>query len=140
MICIILAMNSYQIWYLRRIKNTQNAYTYLPFLYNQAIADLLLGISYLCAIVSNLALTDKNMDLCGLFVGVCLLVNRIASVVSMTSMVAFTMVKMAAVVCNIIISHTTSWKINIGQWIYWSLYAKHQTLQDGPNGKERIRR
>ena len=122
MMSIVVAMNSSQIWYLRRIKNTHDAFTYLPFLYNQAIADLLIGISYLNAIFANVALTDRNRDLCRVFVGVLLLVHRITDVVSMVTLVVFTMMKMVAVVCNIIVSHKTSWKINIGQWVFWSIF------------------
>ena len=48
------------------------------------------------------------------------LVHRITDVVSMTTLVVFTMMKMAAVVCISIVSHTTSWKINMEQWVFWS--------------------
>ena len=114
--CVIVVMNSCQVWYLRRINHLLNAYTYITFLYSNALSDLTVGIGFALEALGSIFI-EKNEYTCRAFVEFFDNVLATGSVsISLCTMVAFTIVKVVRVSCNIQASHSTSKKICLAIW------------------------
>ena len=114
----ILLINSFQLWCLRRIGSSQNAYTYLPFLYSLTLSDLVVGLGMVSNSSGRIILMKEDENLCrgfGSFFG--LVLGRGSAFISLCTIVVFTVVKMMRVTCNVYISHAILKKVCVIIWI-----------------------